>query len=137
MYCEQKEARRPGTTKNWIYRRGDIYLANLNPYKGSEQGGIRPVVILSNDVGNFFSSTISMVPITSQIKKPEQPTHVILENVRGLGVRSMACAEQVDTIDKIRILKYLGKVNKEQLDAVAEAAAIHLGYPVPECVEAP
>ena len=136
-FKDKKPSRQPGTVKNWIYHRGDIYLANLNPFKGSEQGGTRPIIILSNDVGNFFSPVISMVPVTSQLKKTELPTHVLLKNVRGLPVTSMACAEQIDSIDKMRILKYLGKVNNEQLEAVADAVAQHLGYRVPECVEEP
>ena len=71
----KKLNRQPGTVKNWIYRRGDIYLANLNPFKGSEQGGTRPVLVLSNDIGNFYSSLITIAPITSQLKKTQQPTH--------------------------------------------------------------
>lgn len=63
----KKLNRQPGTVKNWIYRRGDIYLANLNPFKGSEQGGTRPVLVLSNDIGNFYSSLITIAPITSQL----------------------------------------------------------------------
>ena len=84
----KKLNRQPGTVKNWIYRRGDIYLANLNPFKGSEQGGTRPVLVLSNDIGNFYSTLITIAPITSQLKKVEQPTHVLLENV-ALGVLSV------------------------------------------------
>ena len=85
----KKLNRQPGTVKNWIYHRGDIYLANLNPFKGSEQGGTRPVLVLSNDIGNFYSSMITIAPITSQLKKKQQPTHVLLDNVRGLSTEHM------------------------------------------------
>ena len=126
-----------GMRKNWVYRRGDIYLANLNPFKGSEQGGTRPVLVLSNDIGNFYSTLITIAPITSQLKKVEQPTHVLLENVKGLSSESMVCLEQIHAIDKLRILKYLGKISKEQMSAVEDAALESLGMPIPECVEAP
>ena len=62
---------------DWVYRRGDIYLANLNPFKGSEQGGKRPVVVLQNNIGNRHSSTLIIAPITSRVEKnTRQPTHV-------------------------------------------------------------
>ena len=132
-----KPYRQPGTVNNWIYRRGDIYLANLNPRKGSEQGGIRPVLVLSNDIGNFFSSLIIIAPITTQLKKIDQPTHVLLDNVRGLSTRSMICLEQIHAIDKLRILKYLGRIDKEQMSAIEKATLNSLGMTIPECVEAP
>ena len=134
---ENKFYRQPGTVKNWIYRRGDIYLANLNPFKGVEHGGTRPVLVVSNDIGNFFSELLLIAPITSQIKKMEQPTHVLLQNVRGLSTDSVVCLEQIKGIDKLRILKYLGKISKEQMAAVDEAALESLGIELPECVEAP
>ena len=76
--------------KNWEYRRGDIYLANLDPVVGAEIGGIRPVLILQNNTGNFFSPTLIAAPLTSNVdKKPNQPTHFLLEQVRGLNRPSM------------------------------------------------
>ena len=81
---ENKFYRQPGTVSNWIYKRGDIYLANLNPFKGCEQGGTRPVLVVSNDIGNFFSPLITIAPITSHLKKLDLPTHVLLKDVRGL-----------------------------------------------------
>ncbi len=134
---DEKRARQPGTVKDWVYRRGDIYMANLNPFKGSEQGGTRPVLILSNDIGNLFSSLIIVAPITSQLKKAKQPTHVLLKNVRGLSTESMVCLEQIDTIDKLRIKKYVGRLKREQMAAVEDAALESLGMPIPECVDAP
>ena len=65
--------------ENWVYRRGDIYLANLGVPIGSKQGGVRPVVVLQNDVGNFYSPTITVAPLTTKIqKKRSQPTHYFL-----------------------------------------------------------
>ena len=67
--------------EDWYFKRGDIYLANLKPYRGSEQGGTRPVLVLQNNVGNLFCPTIIVAPITSHVfKKPNQPTHYLLEN---------------------------------------------------------
>ena len=137
MRDEKKTYRQPGTVNNWIYKRGDIYPANLNPFKGVEQGGARPVLVVSNDIGNFFSELLLIAPITSQIKKIDQPTHVLLKNVRGLSTDSIVCLEQIKGIDKLRILKYLGKISKEQMAAVDEAALESLGIELPECVEAP
>ena len=66
--------------EDWIYKRGDLYYANLNPYFGSEQGGTRPVLVLQNNVGNFFCPTLIVAPLTSKwIKKKELPTHYALE----------------------------------------------------------
>ena len=117
--------RDPSSVKNWIYRRGDIYLVNFDPVIGSEQGG------------NYFSSTTVVVPITSHIKKLDLPTHVLLSNVRGLSGTSMACIEQPNRIDKKRIRRYLGKVSKEQMRKIENALLVEFGLEIPECVEAP
>lgn len=134
---DSKFYRQPGTVNNWIYHRGDIYLANLNPFKGCEQGGTRPVLVVSNDIGNFFSQLITIAPITSHLKKLDLPTHVLLQNVRGLSTDSVVCLEQMKGIDKLRIIRYLGKLSKEQMAAVDDAALESLGIVLPECVEAP
>ena len=74
--------------EDWIYKRGDLYYANLNPYFGSEQGGTRPVLVLQNNVGNFFCPTLIVAPLTSKwIKKKELPTHYALESVPGIRDR--------------------------------------------------
>ena len=87
--------------ENWVYRRGDIYLANLGVPIGSKQGGVRPVVVLQNDVGNFYSPTITVAPLTTKIqKKRSQPTHYFLRKAKGLARSSMVLAEQLDTCDK-------------------------------------
>lgn len=83
--------------ENWVYRRGDIYLANLGVPIGSKQGGVRPVVVLQNDVGNFYSPTITVAPLTTKIqKKRSQPTHYFLRKAKGLARSSMVLAEQLD-----------------------------------------
>lgn len=134
----EREGRRdPCQTKDWIYRRGDIYLANLNPFKGSEQGGTRPVLVLQNNDGNYYCPTLIVAPITTKLKKLNLPTHCYFETVRGLPESSMVSLEQIKTIDKSRIQKYLGKITWEQMTKVEEAIRESLGMEIPECVEAP
>ncbi len=99
--------------ENWVYRRGDFYLANLGKPVGSQQGSMRLVIILQNDVGNYYSPTITLVPLTSKIeKKKKQPTHYNLRKAKGLERPFMVLAEQLGTYDKICILRYLGRVSK-------------------------
>ena len=134
---DNKERRDPCTTKDWIYRRGDIYLANLNPFKGSEQGGTRPVLVLQNNDGNYYCPTLIVAPITTKLKKLNMPTHCCFEKVRGLDEPSMVSLEQIKTIDKCRIEKYLGKMTRKQMAKVEDAIRESLGMEIPECVEAP
>ena len=135
--AEETSLRRPGITDDWMYKRGDIYLANLNPYKGSEQGGTRPVVVLQNNDGNIYCPTLIIAPITSQIKKKNQPTHCYLEEVHGLLYPSMVCLEQIRTIDKSRVIRYIGRITRKQMRQVDEACLESLGMTFPETVEAP
>lgn len=102
--------------QNWKFRRGDIYYVQFgNTSTGSEQYGDRPAVIIQNDVGNTYAPTLIVVPLTSNTeKKVTQPTHCLLEN-EGLSMSSMALAEQIFTIDKSRILKYLGHLAPEDM----------------------
>ena len=103
---------------DWEYRRGDVYLADLNPVVGAEIGGIRPVLVLQNDVGNHFGPTLIIAPMTSNIeKKPAQPTHYLLKNVRGLSRPSMVILEQLKTLDKSRIIRYMGRVDRWILES--------------------
>lgn len=119
--------------KDWIYRRGDIYLANLGTPVGSKQGGTRPVVILQNNIGNYFSPTVTIAPITSKVeKKRKQPTHFFIRKAKGLTKPSVVLAEQLDTCDKSRIIKYLGRVSWGQLRGIDEAVRVQLGYYIPE-----
>ena len=122
--------------ENWVYRRGDLYLANLGVPVGSKQGGVRPVVVLQNDAGNYYAPTITIAPLTSKIeKKRKQPTHFFLRKAKGLAKPSMVLAEQLDTCDKICVIRYLGRVSKGQMRVIDEAVRIQLGYYIPEQAE--
>ena len=121
----------------WYFRRGDIYLANLNPYKGSEQGGTRPVLVLQNNDGNLYCPTLIIAPITTQLKKPNQPTHYLIKYNRALSAPSIVEFEQIKTIDKSRVISYLGKLTKEQLSEIDQYMITSLGIYIPETVEAP
>ena len=123
--------------KNWVYRRGDIYIANLNPFKGSEQGGTRPVLVLQNNDGNFYCPTLIVAPLSSKLKKPNLPTHFLLKKGRGLMTDSIVELEQIKTIDKSRVQRYVGKITPEQMSGVEEAIQKSLGMYIPEYVEAP
>lgn len=97
------------------FHRGELYYADLNPVFGHEQGGIRPVLVLQNDVGNYFSPTIIVTAATRRCyKKPTQPTHVVLEDVEGLEP-SLFMLETIRTIDKRRVGNYIGKLTEEQM----------------------
>lgn len=103
------------------YHRGEIYYADLNPVFGHEQGGIRPVLILQNDVGNYFSPTVIVTAATSRCcKKPSQPTHVMLEDAEGLAP-SLFLLEQIRTVDKRRMREYVGKLTDEQMELIDQA----------------
>ena len=135
---EEKITKRgPATSKDWIYRRGDIYMANLNPFKGSEQGGRRPVLVLQNNDGNYYCPTLIIAPITSQRKKISLPTHCWFKKIYGLPEASMVTLEQIRTIDKSRVEKYLGRLSRKQMAEVEDALRESLGMEISECVEAP
>lgn len=97
-------------SKSWNYRRGDIYLADLGEHHGHIQGGTRPVVVVQNEQGNRFAPTLIVVPLTSEVKKPDLPTHYVLRHQRGLDKPCMALSEQIHTISKSQIIRYLGHV---------------------------
>ncbi len=137
VYTAVCQRRSPSLSSDWVYRKGDIYLANLNPYKGSEQGGTRPVLVLQNNDGNIYCPTLIIAPMTTQLKKTNLPTHIYLEKVRGLPLPSMVSLEQIRTIDKIRIISYMGRLTREQVARVDEGCMRSLGMTIPECVEAP
>jgi mRNA interferase MazF len=109
-----------------IYR-GQVYFTDLGQRIGSEQSGMRPVIIVQNDTGNRHSSTVIVVPITSQIKKEEMPTHIKLNNDFGLDDVSMALCEQIDTIDKQRLFSYIGQVSQSELQRINHALEVSLG----------
>ena len=122
---------------DWIFQRGDIYLADLNPFFGSEQGGTRPVLVLQNNTGNFYCPTLIVAPMTTQLKKLNQPTHFLIKHNRALAAPSMVEFEQIKTIDKSRVLSYLGKLTRDQLAQVDDYLKVSLGMYIPETVEAP
>lgn len=112
-------------TQEKIYR-GDIFFANLNPVKGSEQGGKRPVVILQNDVGNKFSPTVIIAAITSRTrKKANMPTHVLLDNV-ALEKNSQVLLEQIRTLDKSRLITKVGKLTKDEMMSIDRSLEVSL-----------
>ncbi len=109
-------------------RRGDIYYADLSPVVGSEQGGVRPVLVVQNDVGNKYSPTVIVAAITSQIEKARLPTHVeITPQETGLERNSVILLEQVRTIDKQRLTHKIAHLEKEVMDRVNAALEISLG----------
>ena len=108
--------------EDWIYKRGDLYYANLNPYFGSEQGGTRPVLVLQNNVGNFFCPTLIVAPLTSKwIKKKELPTHYALESVPELGLKSVVLLEQIKRLIKACFNRTLGALSREEMRAIDDA----------------
>lgn len=111
-----------------MMKRGDIYRAVLDPVIGSEQGGVRPVLIVQNDMGNLHSPTVIVAAITSRQKKPHLPTHVLL-SARECGIAhdSVVMMEQVRTLQKSRLKKYLGSVPQETMRLVDEALMHSLG----------
>lgn len=112
-------------------RRGDLFYADLNPVVGSEQGGIRPVLVIQNDVGNHFSPTIVAAAITSRKAKNSLPTHILLENVPGLAPTSLLLLEQLRTIDRKRLRGYIGRISKEKMLEIDAALAISVGIGYP------
>ena len=112
-------------------RRGDLFYADLNPVVGSEQGGIRPVLVIQNDVGNYFSPTVVAAAITSRKAKNSLPTHILLENVPGLAPTSLLLLEQLRTIDRKRLRGYIGRISKEKMLEVDAALAISIGIGYP------
>jgi mRNA interferase MazF len=109
-----------------IVNRGDIYYSNLSPSQGSEQGGLRPTLIVQNDVGNKYAPTTIVVPITSRLSKKQLPTHVILAKGCGLSCESVALCEQIRTIDKSRLSTKLGAISKEEMVQIDKALKVSL-----------
>ena len=106
--------------------RGDIWLAELPDGIGSVQGGIRPVIIISNNVGNSFSTTVTVACITSQCKRPDIPTHVMISSP-FLQMDSEILLEQIMTVNKSQLTTRIGKVSGEDQERIDEAARIQLG----------
>ncbi|MCT4619258.1 MAG: type II toxin-antitoxin system PemK/MazF family toxin [Marinisporobacter sp.] len=111
-----------------IVKRGDIFYADLSPVVGSEQGGIRPVLVVQNNIGNKYSPTVIVAAITSQINKAKLPTHIeISASEYGLTKDSVVLLEQVRTIDKRRLREKIGHSDDEMMDKVNEALLISFG----------
>ena len=111
-----------------IIRRGDIYYADLRPVVGSEQGGVRPVLIIQNDVGNKHSPTVICAAITSRMNKAKLPTHVEL-SARDCDMMkdSVILLEQIRTIDKRRLREHMGRLDETQMNQVDDAIAVSFG----------
>ena len=110
-----------------MMKRGDIYYADLSPVYGSEQGGVRPVLIIQNDKGNRFSSTVIIAAITSNTKKVFFPTHVLIDESSGLNKPSVVLLEQIRTIDKIRLEEKIGSIEESQMRKIDKAIELSLG----------
>lgn len=109
-----------------IIRRGDIFYADLRPVVGCEQGGIRPVLVIQNDIGNRYSPTVIVVAITSKSKK-ELPTHVELGCMEALQKNSVVLLEQIRTIDRTRLLEYIGSVSRLRMLLIDQALLLSIG----------
>lgn len=111
-----------------IVKRGDIYYADLSPVVGSEQGGVRPVLIIQNDIGNKYSPTVIAAAITSQINKAKMPTHIELSAKEyGLNKDSVVLLEQIRTIDKRRLREKTGHLDDKLMEKVNSALSISFG----------
>ncbi len=109
-------------------RRGDIYYADLSPVVGSEQGGVRPVLIVQNNVGNRFSPTVIAAAITSQKDKANLPTHIhVHSTASGLARDSIVLLEQIRTIDKQRLKEHMGRLDETSMNKVDQALQISFG----------
>ena len=111
-----------------IVKKGDLFFADLSPVVGSEQGGVRPVLVVQNDVGNKYSPTIIVAAVTSQTSKAKLPTHVELQATQGgLSKNSVVLLEQLRTIDKQRLKERIGSLSDSQMPIVDEALGVSLG----------
>ena len=111
-----------------IVKRGDVYFADLSPVVGSEQGGVRPVLVIQNDIGNRFSPTVIVAAITAQIQKAKLPTHVEIDAKRyGFERDSVILLEQIRTIDKQRLTDKITHLDDEMMEKVDDALQRSLG----------
>ena len=112
-----------------MIKRGEMYYADLSPVVGSEQGGVRPVLIVQNDVGNKYSPTIIAAAITSQLNKAKLPTHIALSaKDYGLPKDSVVLLEQIRTLDKKRLKEKIGEIPIDTMKRVNDALLISLGF---------
>lgn len=112
----------------YLIRRGDIYYADLEPVVGSEQGGLRPVLVIQNNVGNQYSPTVIVAAITSRSKNNRQPTHIQLDAAScGLSRDSTVLLEQVRTLDRYRLSNYVGHIGSDKMVEIDAALRISVG----------
>ncbi len=109
-----------------VIKRGDVFYADLDPIIGSEQGGVRPVLVVQNNVGNKYSPTVVVLPISSA-KKSHIPTHICICGTKRLPKNSVILAEQIRTIDRNRLQNYVGSVGLEVMEKVDKALKISIG----------
>lgn len=110
-------------------KRGELYYADLSPVVGSEQGGVRPVLVVQNDVGNKYSPTVIAAAVTSKLTKAKLPTHIELPSAQyGLARDSVILLEQIRTLDKRRLKERIGELNEMTMDKVDRAILISLGF---------
>ncbi|GEK92080.1 type II toxin-antitoxin system PemK/MazF family toxin [Alkalibacterium kapii] len=110
-----------------MVKRGDIYYADLSPVIGSEQGGMRPVLIIQNNVGNKYSPTVIVAAITTKIEKGKMPTHVEVGADKGLEKNSVVLLEQLRTIDKQRLRDQVTQLDSHTMNMVDDALRISIG----------
>ena len=113
---------------NMNVKRGELYYADLSPVVGSEQGGIHPVLVVQNDVGNKYSPTVIAAAVTSKIHKARLPTHIELPSAYGLAKDSVILLEQIRTIDKRRLKERIGELPSSTMNRVNKAILISLGF---------
>ena len=112
-----------------MIKRGELYYADLSPVVGSEQGGVRPVLVVQNDVGNKYSPTVIAAAVTSQINKAKLPTHIELSAIDyGLSKDSVVLLEQIRTLDKKRLKERIGELPLSTMERVNTALLISLGF---------
>ena len=111
-----------------VVKRGELYYADLSPVVGSEQGGVRPVLVVQNDTGNKYSPTIIAAAVTSKIGKARLPTHIELPGAFGLAKDSVILLEQIRTIDKKRLMSRIGELPPTTMRRVNRAILISLGF---------
>ena len=112
-----------------MVKRGELYYADLSPVIGSEQGGVRPVLVVQNDVGNKYSPTVIAAAVTSKIDKAKLPTHIELSaREYGLSKDSVVLLEQIRTLDKTRLKERIGQVSADKMRKINEALLVSLGF---------
>ncbi|MCL2842174.1 MAG: type II toxin-antitoxin system PemK/MazF family toxin [Oscillospiraceae bacterium] len=112
-------------------KRGDIFYADFGPVQGSEQGGVRPCLIVQNDIGNIHSPTVVVVPLTGS-NKAYMPTHVRITRMGGLRFNSIALCEQLRTIDRTRLDGFIGRIDSETQATIDAALSASLELPISE-----